>query len=107
MTYPGKKQVYRFYGPGGQFEKDIIGLEDERFPNAEKLLRRVMAGGERSVPRTDLFEARERCRRQVSLLPEPLRRLSADADSSPVSHSDNLEILLNEARRRLQAAAHF
>jgi nicotinate phosphoribosyltransferase len=105
VTYPGKKQVYRFHGPDGQFKNDIIGLEDELFQNAEKLLQPVMAGGKRCVARTDLFAARERCRKQVSLLPERLRRLTAEADASLVAHSEKLENLLSEARRRLQAAA--
>lgn len=105
VTYPGKKQVYRFHKPDGQFENDIIGLEDERFQNAEKLLQPVMTGGKRCVAPTDLFDARKRCRKQISLLPERLRCLTAEADSSPVSHSEKLENLLSEARRRLQTAA--
>jgi nicotinate phosphoribosyltransferase len=107
VTYPGKKQVYRFYRPDGQFESDIIGLEEEHFQSAEKLLRSVMTGGNRCVARTDLFEARERCRKQISLLPERLRRLTGEPESSPISHSEKLEILLSEARRRLQAAARI
>jgi nicotinate phosphoribosyltransferase len=107
VTYPGKKQVYRFHRPGGQFENDIIGLEDEQFQSAEKLLQPVMTGGKRCVPRTDLFEARDRCRMQAAQLPERLRRLTAEPEASPVSHSEQLENLLNEARRRLQAAARI
>ena len=105
VTYPGRKQVYRFHRPGGQFESDIIGLEDEQFPNAEKLLQPVMTGGKRCVARTNLFEARERCRKQVSQLSERLRSLTTEPDSSPVSHSEKLENLLSDARRRLRAAA--
>jgi len=105
VTYPGKKQVYRFHKPDGQFANDIIGLEDENFPNAETLLQPVMTGGKRMVARTDVFAARERCRTQISQLPERLRRLTAESDSSRVSHSERLETLLREARRRLQAAA--
>ncbi len=107
VTYPGKKQVYRFHRPGGQLENDIIGLEDEQFQSAEKLLQPVMTGGKRCVPRTDLFEARDRCRKQVAQLPERLRHLTAEPEASPVSHSEQLENLLSEARRRLQAAARI
>jgi nicotinate phosphoribosyltransferase len=107
VTYPGKKQVYRFHRNDGRFESDIIGLEGEHFQDAEKLLRPVMTGGERCVARTDLFQARESCRKQVSLLPERLRDLTAESEASPVSHSKQLEDLLSEARRRLQAAARI
>jgi nicotinate phosphoribosyltransferase len=105
VTYPGKKQVFRFHATDGQFANDIIGLEDENFPNAETLLQPVMTGGKRSGARTDVFAARDRCRTQIARLPERLRRLTAEADSSRVSHSEKLETLLREARRRLQAAA--
>ena len=107
VTYPGKKQVYRFRRAGGKFENDIIGLEEENFSNAEKLLQPVMTGGKRCVPRTNLFDARERCRKEISLLPERLRRLIPETQTSPVSHSEKLELLLSEARRRLQAAARI
>lgn len=107
VTYPGKKQVYRFRRSDGQFENDIIGLEDENFPNAEKLLQPVMARGKRCVPRTNLIDARERCRKEISLLPERLRSLTPETHSVPVSHSEKLETLLSEARRRLQAAARI
>jgi nicotinate phosphoribosyltransferase len=107
VTYPGKKQVYRFHRPDGQFENDIIGLEDEKHPIAEALLRPVMIGGKRCVARTDLFEARDRCQKQVALLPKRLQRLTSEPQASPVTHSEQLENLLFEARKRLQAAARI
>ncbi|MGH9679845.1 MAG: hypothetical protein ACRD4Y_07825, partial [Candidatus Acidiferrales bacterium] len=65
----------------------------------------VMVGGKRTAARTNLAAAQERCRSQVLSLPEPLRSLNADADSGPVRHSEKLELLLGEVRRRLQRAA--
>jgi nicotinate phosphoribosyltransferase len=105
VTYPGKKQVFRFCDAGGDFEKDVIGLEDEHFSGAETLLQPVMVGGKRTAQPTDLRDARERCRRQISQLPELLRSLSGDADSYPVLHSEKLENLLGAFRRRMQRAA--
>jgi nicotinate phosphoribosyltransferase len=107
VTYPGKKQVYRFSGPDGQFARDIIGLEAENFPKAETLLAPVMAGGERVVPRTGLFAARERCLDQRCRLPESLRNLSGETANYPVRHSEKLEDLLGEVRRRLERAARI
>ena len=75
------------------------------FSDAEILLVPVMAGGKRSVPRTDLSSARERCRNQRSRLPEPLLSLNEETAAYPVRHSEGLEDLLGEFRRRLERAA--
>ncbi len=107
VTYPGKKQVFRFRNPGGDFENDIIGLEDEDFSGAETLLQPVMIGGKRVVPRTDLHDARERCRRQRSQLPDRLRGLSGEVDPYPVLHTEKLENLVGAFRRRLERAARI
>jgi nicotinate phosphoribosyltransferase len=107
VTYPGKKQVYRLYGPDGHFAGDIIGLEREPLPDAESLLVPVMAGGKRTVPRADLSAARERCREQRSRLPQPLLDLSGETAAYPVRHSERLERLLGEVRRRMERAARI
>jgi nicotinate phosphoribosyltransferase len=107
VTYPGRKQVYRFSQPDGSFANDVIGLVEENFPGAETLLEPVMVGGQRNVPRTDLDAARERCLRQRARLPEPVRRLNGAGVSYPVRHSERLESLLEEVRRRMQHAARL
>jgi len=46
ITYPGKKQVYRFYNKQGEFNKDLLMLDDEPAPpNSEALLIPVMKEG--------------------------------------------------------------
>ena len=107
VTYPGRKQVFRFSHPDGRFANDIIGLAEEDFPRAESLLIPVMTGGNRSVPRTDLNAASERCMEQRARLPEPLRSLSGEAAPYPVRHSEKLEGLLDEVRRRVERAARI
>jgi nicotinate phosphoribosyltransferase len=107
VTYPGKKQVYRLSRPDGQFAGDIIGLEQENVAGAEALLVPVMAGGKRSVPRTDLAAARQRRAEQVSRLPQPLLSLAGETTPYPVRHSERLEDLLGEVRRRLERAARI
>jgi nicotinate phosphoribosyltransferase len=107
VTYPGKKQIYRFRGANGHFAGDVIGLEGERLPDAETLLVPVMAGGKRSVPRTDLSAASERCREQRSRLPEPLLGLTGEAAYYAVRHSEKLEDLLDQVRRRMERAARI
>jgi hypothetical protein len=78
---------------------------EENFPGAETLLGPVMIGGKRSVPRTDLGSARERCLQQRARLPEPVRSLDDGAPPYSVRHSEKLERLLEEVRRRVRLAA--
>ena len=106
-TYPGKKQVFRFRHADGRFARDTIGLVNENFPGAELLLHRVFAGGERIAPRTDLNAARERCLDQRKRLPESLLSLDPEPALYPVGHSERLEELLDEVRRRLERAAQI
>ncbi|HVA95102.1 MAG TPA: nicotinate phosphoribosyltransferase [Candidatus Dormibacteraeota bacterium] len=107
VTYPGSKQVFRFRRPDGNFENDIIGLEEEKFPGAEPLLDLVMTGGKRSAPPTDLFAARERCLEQRARLPQRLLGLSGEAEPFPVKHSEKLEKLLGAVRLRMERAARI
>jgi nicotinate phosphoribosyltransferase len=107
VTYPGRKQVYRFSHPDGSFASDVIGLVEENFPGAEMLLEPVMVSGKRSVPRTDLSAASQRCLQQRARLPEPVRSLNEEPPPYPVRHSARLEGLLEEVRRRVQHAARI
>jgi nicotinate phosphoribosyltransferase len=107
VTYPSKKQVFRFSHPDGHFANDVIGLAEENFRGAETLLEPVMIGGKRSVPRTDLNATRERCLQQRARLPEPLRSLNGEVTSYSVRHSERLEGLLEKVRRRVQHAARI
>src|SRR5882762_646951 len=107
VTYPGRKQVYRFSNPDGGFTSDVIGLVEENFPGAETLLKPVMTGGKRSVPRTNVDAARERCLQQRACLPEPVLSLNEGAPPYPVRHSKRLEGLLEEVRRRVRHAARI
>jgi len=107
ISYPGCKQVYRFRDPDGKFDRDVIGLEGENIPGAETLLEPVMSSGKRSVPRTNLSAARERCLEQRARLPESSRSLSAETAHYPVRYSASLEDLLGQVRRRLERAARI
>src|ERR1019366_5093371 len=107
VTYPGRKEVFRFSHADGRFANDIIGLAEEDFPCAELLLTPVMTGGNRRVPRTDLNAASKRCMEQRARLPEPVRSLSGEAAPYPVRHSEKLEGLLDEVRRRVERAARI
>jgi nicotinate phosphoribosyltransferase len=116
VTYPGRKQVFRFADRAGKYTEDVIALEEEHFPHAESLLREVMRGGKRSEPATDLAEARKRCLAGLEHLPEsvryaqlgrPTRAPRGQTSSYPVRHSARLEELFEQMRRRVERAARI
>ncbi|HEX2252981.1 MAG TPA: nicotinate phosphoribosyltransferase [Thermoanaerobaculia bacterium] len=99
-TYPGPKQVVREWEPDGTLAGDrLLRRQDEsRFPPESRLLRPVMAGGERIGPAEGAAEARERCRAELARLPPALRRLHGDTAAYPVVVDPALEALLAERR---------
>ncbi len=97
---PGCKQVFRTRGRDGGALRDTI-VQAGEVPGAgqEALLRKVMEGGRTSAPFASLEQIQERCRREVLLLPESVRRLD-DAEPYPVVCSDRLESLRDEVRSK-------
>jgi nicotinate phosphoribosyltransferase len=100
-TWPGRKQVWRRYGPDGRMAGDVISLETER-QEGEPLLHLVMRDGKRVGPRPTLAESRERAAKELARLPEPLRRLDAGA-SYAVEVSEALQRLAGDFDRRMKA----
>ncbi|MFQ5904004.1 MAG: nicotinate phosphoribosyltransferase [Candidatus Binatia bacterium] len=45
VSWPGRKQVFRFVDGQGKLQKDVIALRDENLPGAEPLLKKVMEKG--------------------------------------------------------------
>lgn len=109
VTYPGRKQVFRFAGADGKYAQDVIALEGEEFRDAQPLLVPVMRGGRRVAPATDASEARRRCLENLKRLPEKLLGIRAPraGDAYPVRHSDRLEELLEQVRRAVEGAARI
>ena len=99
-TYPGCKQVFRFHDGNGLYSRDVIGLVEEDYADAEPLLRCVMRGGRRTEAAAALGQVRERAKQQLSLLPAPYRQLRS-APLYPVRPSPALEALLEEVRHRV------
>src|SRR5712692_8164529 len=110
VTYPGRKQVFRFADRSGKYAEDVIALEEEECAGAQPLLVSVMRGGKRIASPTDLNEARQRCLRDLERLPErvvQLRPMAASAGRYPVRHSQRLEALLEQVRRRVEGVARI
>ena len=100
VTYPGRKQVLRFARPSGEWKGDRITLEGESFAGGVPLLVEVMRSGKRIGPPASLRDARQRCLAGLARLPQRYRQVSRQA-VYPVSHSQRLEALLDEVRRRV------
>ena len=99
ITWPGRKQVWRRYGADGRMAGDILSLETDK-PDGEPLLKLVMQGGRRVQPAASLDDIRLLAKRQLELLPEPLRRLEPGA-SYPVEIGDGLKSLAAEVDSRI------
>jgi nicotinate phosphoribosyltransferase len=104
VTYPGRKQVFRFAGRSKEWKEDVIALENENCPGGVPMLTRVMRGGKRVAPVVAVSEARARCLADLARLPKRYRQISRPS-VYPVSHSTRLEALLDEVRRRVNGAA--
>jgi nicotinate phosphoribosyltransferase len=84
-TWPGRKQVWRSYGEGGRFARDVVTVEGDA-QAGEPLIVPVMRAGKR-LPQPSLSESRERCMRDMARLPGPaveiapaLRALAGEVD---------------------------
>ena len=103
ITWPGRKQVWRRYGPDGRLDGDLLSVEGDEQPG-EPLLRPVMQNGRRTEPGPILDVIRAHARRELERLPEPLRRLEPGA-SYQVNVGARLVALASEVDRRLASSA--
>ena len=101
VTWPGRKQVWRNYGPGGQMTGDILSVDGDT-QRGDPLLQPVMQGGELVGPRPALADIRTYAAQELQRLPEVLRGLEPGAPY-PVQISTRLAHLASEVDRRLAA----
>ena len=122
ITYPGRKQVFRFVADDGKFQSDVIGLDGESFPASEPLLVPVMRAGRRlegsgedvasatEVARDrDAASAAQAARRRFlagrERLPDHVAALRAAEPPFPVRYSPRLEDLRQQVQQALVKAA--
>ncbi len=80
---------------------DILTIEGHD-KAGEPLIKPVMQSGRRLRPPEPLAEIRQRAKRELERLPEPLRRLEPDA-TYPVEVAPELATLAAEVDRRMQS----
>jgi nicotinate phosphoribosyltransferase len=76
LTYPGKKQIYRRYDDQGNFEEDILMLDNEPAPiNSEALLVPVMESGRLLSNLPDLDNIQQYYSENIKSLPDDFKLL--------------------------------
>ncbi len=99
VTYPGKKQIFRFSSPDGLYHRDVVGCAEESFPDALRLLEPVMRDGRRVRPSPPLAEARAFAAANLGHLHERYRQIAA-VEHYPVEYSASLHQLLEVVRQQ-------
>ena len=95
-TWPGRKQVWRWYDDAGRLARDLVSLESDRQHGAP-LLRPAMRGGKRLAGLPDLAASRDHARAELARLPPALARL--EPFSYPVEIGAPLRALAAELDR--------
>jgi len=104
VTYPGRKQVFRYSNRRTEFEGDKIALEGEPPNGGAPLLVEVMREGRRTREQEPIAALHDRCVEQIAHLPERYRRVDRTAEY-PVRYSKELEKLLESIRKRVRRSA--
>lgn len=100
-TWPGRKQVWRRYGPDGRMAGDLIARDGDR-QDGEPLIEPVMRNGRRIKPAPTLDDIRRRAREQLERIPDALRALTPAA-IYPVEVAGELNELAADVDRRIKA----
>lgn len=103
VTYPGRKQVFRFQA-GGSYSEDVIACESEKCDGAQPLLECVLRSGRRIAAPPGLPQVQEYARREFAKLPAACRRLH-HVQPYPVRFSARLQALLEELREHNHSPA--
>jgi nicotinate phosphoribosyltransferase len=96
VTWPGRKQVWRDI-KDNRMSGDTVSLETDKL-KGETLVVQVMRNGKRLAPADSLTTIRERAARELTRLPEPLRKLGTS--NYPVTIADKLQELGRLALQR-------
>ncbi|CAE6514624.1 MAG TPA: nicotinate phosphoribosyltransferase [Nitrosomonas nitrosa] len=94
-TWPGRKQVYRYYAPQGEMSHDMVALEDSDPCEGEPLLVPMMLAGQRIHRTRPLQEIRQQTLARYVRLPESLTELETTTHY-PVTISPALQALAKQ-----------
>jgi nicotinate phosphoribosyltransferase len=97
VTYPGKKQVYRFE-ENGKYIFDNLTLDNGA--DGRPLLEKVVENGQRTARRRELKEIREYCLGEVAKMPEDAKKVFAKPYEIHISA--DLEKLVGNLKTKYQ-----
>lgn len=100
VSWPGRKQIFRFSTSAGQLQKDIVALRDEHLTGGEVVLVKAMEKGKRVSRLPSLDDIRSTLQREFKLLPDSHKAILNPA-LYPVEFSPQLSELRQEIIRRL------
>ncbi len=101
-TYPGKKQICRFFNEEGKIERDLLIHESEEPPEGSvPLMQTVMEKGERTFPSPEIEEIRKNVKMNLKSLPEGTI-LNAKGNIIEPERSDRVEQVFRQARERFE-----
>jgi nicotinate phosphoribosyltransferase len=100
VSWPGKKQVYRLHDADGQLKNDCVTRRDESVPDAEPLLKKIMAQGKTVAPLPSLEQSRAAFLEEVSRLPEPIKSI-LNPEHYPLEFSVALKELRDAVERKV------
>ncbi len=98
-TMPSRKQVFRQFSSSGLMRKDIIGVSDEKI-KGNRLLKRVMAGGQLLYKEKDINEKRMIFSEKIKKLPSELLKLKSTY-VYPVGTSSNLSAVASTLKEQI------
>ncbi|MGH9746063.1 MAG: nicotinate phosphoribosyltransferase [Candidatus Acidiferrales bacterium] len=104
VTYPGRKQVFRYSDRKGQYDSDRIALDNEPANGGKPLLVPVMRDGQRIAEPEPISKLHDRCVAELAHLPERYRRIDRIAEYK-VRYSKQLEKLLDSIRKHVRRSA--
>lgn len=103
VSWPGKKQVFRFVDSQGRLANDVIALRDERLPGAEPLLKKVMEKGKITEAAPALKVIRERFLDEFGRLDDGIKAIR-NPKAYPVELSPQLRHLKEEIEQQVVQA---
>ncbi|MFX1414491.1 MAG: nicotinate phosphoribosyltransferase, partial [Promethearchaeota archaeon] len=100
LTYPGIKQIFRFYDEEGMFRQDVLALETEKFSSdSEPLLVPIMEKGEIVCKLPFLDEIRQYYLKNIEKLPTKYKELNEN-HVFELKISDELKTLTNSLKAK-------
>ncbi len=100
ITYPGKKQIYRFFDKDGIFKEDILSLENEPSPsNSEALLIPIMKNGKLITELPKIDDIQKFYTGNIKRLPKEYMKLE-EIDIFKLKISEELQNLTDSLKQK-------